>query len=233
MKLIYQDSSTGQRLDGAILLVVTSLNTMLSRRRGVLAVRIMINASLVSNALAVLPGLLRLPLRRLGSNRHLLVELVDLLESKTLGLVDEEVDEGNAQEAAAEPDEEDLGLEVGVALAVVDEVGGRVGNGPVEEPVGGGAHGEGLGTGLEGEDLAGDDPGKGTPGSGEEEDVDADESDGGLLSGEVLDVDDSIGGLACGNGTNNGNDELRDAHADGAPEEKRTTSPFVNEVHAS
>lgn len=42
--------------------------------------------------------------------RHLGVQLVDLLQRQTLGLVDEEVDEGDAEEAAGEPDEEDLGL---------------------------------------------------------------------------------------------------------------------------
>lgn len=66
---------------------------------------------------------------------HLGVELVDLLERQALGLVDEEVDKGNAEEAATEPDEENLALQVGIARAVVDEVGRRVGNGPVEEPL--------------------------------------------------------------------------------------------------
>lgn len=66
---------------------------------------------------------------------HLAVQLVDLLERQALGLVDEEVDEGDAEEAAAEPDEEDLGLQVGVPGPVVDEVGRRVGDGPVEKPL--------------------------------------------------------------------------------------------------
>lgn len=116
------------------------------------------------NAVAVLPGVMGLPVKGLSSNADLVVELVDLLEGQTLGLVDEKVDEGDAQETAAEPDEEDLGLEVGLAGTVVDEVGSGVGDGPVEEPVGGSGHTEGLGTGLEREDLSSDDPGKGTPG---------------------------------------------------------------------
>ncbi len=103
------------------------------------------------------PPLLALP--RTAPAGHLGIQLVDLLEGQALGLVDHEVDEGDAQEAASEPDEEDLGLQVGVAGAEVDEVGRRVGDGPVEEPVGCGGHGEGFGADFEGEDLARDDPG--------------------------------------------------------------------------
>jgi hypothetical protein len=78
------------------------------------------------DALAMLPGLGRLPVFGLAGNANLIVELVNLLEGEPLGLVDEEVDEGDAQETAGEPDEEDLGLEVGLSAAVVDEVGSRV-----------------------------------------------------------------------------------------------------------
>jgi hypothetical protein len=124
-------------------------------------------AVLIRNILNVLEadsGNKALALPRLAD---LEVELVDLLEGQTLGLVDHEVDEGDADEAEAAPDEEDLGLQVGVAGTLVDHVGGGVGDGPVEEPVGGGGHGEGLGADLEGEDLAGDDPGDWTPGAGD------------------------------------------------------------------
>lgn len=105
------------------------------------------------------------------------VELVDLLEGETLGLVDEEVDEGCADDTESTPDEEDLGAHVGVTWAVVDHVWGDVGDDEVEEPVGGGGHGKTLGSGLEGEGFTGDDPGAWTPGAGEEEDVEADECD--------------------------------------------------------
>lgn len=74
------------------------------------------------------------PSNGLAGLLDLVVELVNLLESKALGLVNEEVNEADTQEAAAEPDEEDLGLQVGVAWPPVDEVGGGVGDGPVEEP---------------------------------------------------------------------------------------------------
>ena len=107
-----------------------------------------------------------LPLGR-GPGSGLGHHLIDLLQGQTLGLVNHEVDESDADEAEAAPDEEDLGLQVGVAGALVDHVGGGVGDGPVEEPVGGGGHGEGLGADLEGEDLAGDNPGDWTPGGGD------------------------------------------------------------------
>ena len=50
------------------------------------------------------------------------VELVDLLEGKTLGLVDHAPDEEDADEAEATPDEEDLCAKVGVAWAGVHHV---------------------------------------------------------------------------------------------------------------
>lgn len=95
----------------------------------------------------------RLPAGRLPSLGDLGVELVNLLEGKTLGLVDKEVDEDKADATEATPDEEHLGLEVGVLLTRVDQVGSSVGDGPVEQPVGGGGDGQTLGTGLEGEQF--------------------------------------------------------------------------------
>jgi hypothetical protein len=83
-------------------------------------------ASRARDTLSVLPGLSGLPLSGLASNSDFIIELVNLLKRESLGFVDEEVDKGNAQETAAEPDEEDLGLEVGLSGAVVDEVGSRV-----------------------------------------------------------------------------------------------------------
>ena len=115
----------------------------------------------------------RLALPRLGDNA---VELVDLLERQTLGLVDHEVDEGDADEAAGAPaallagvavrsgdvgefclpNEEHLGLEI--AGILVDHVRGSVRDGEVQEPVGGGRDRQALGTDLQREDLTGDDP---------------------------------------------------------------------------
>lgn len=94
--------------------------------------------SLAGDALPLEEGDAGLPLGALARGAALVgVELVDLLQAESLGLIDEEVDEGDAEEAGAKPDEEDLALQVGVALAVVDEVGGGVGDCPVEEPLAG------------------------------------------------------------------------------------------------
>lgn len=84
-------------------------------------------ASRARDTLSVLPGLGGLPLSGLTSNTDFIIELVDLLERESLGLVDEEVDKGNTQETAAKPNEEDFGLEIGLSRAVVDKVGSRVG----------------------------------------------------------------------------------------------------------
>jgi hypothetical protein len=41
----------------------------------------------------------------------------------------------NADETATSPNEEDLGLQVCVALTIVDEIWGAVREGPVKQPV--------------------------------------------------------------------------------------------------
>ena len=142
------------------------LDALLSHRSILkISQRVLPRAVFISDVLNVLEADGRHEALALPRLADLEVKLVDLLEGQTLGLVDHEVDEGDADEAEAAPDEEDLGLQVGVARALVDHVGGGVGDGPVEEPVGGGGHGEGLGADLEGEDLAGNDPGDRTPGA--------------------------------------------------------------------
>lgn len=63
------------------------------------------------------------------------VKLINFLQGQTFGLVDEKMDESNTQETAGEPDEENLGLQIGVAVTKVDEVRGCVGDCPVEKPL--------------------------------------------------------------------------------------------------
>jgi hypothetical protein len=103
----------------------------------VVAVLLLINDSLLlaKGVLALGKGHLRLPLCALAGGPALVVHLVDLLEGVALGLVNVEVDKGDADKAEGEPDEEDLGLQVGVAFTIVDQVGGCVGNGPVQKPL--------------------------------------------------------------------------------------------------
>ena len=165
-------------------------------------------------------------------NANLTIQLINLFQRQALRLIDHEVNENNANETASAPDEEDLGLEIGISWTPIDEVGGGVCDGPIEEPVRGGGHGEGLGADFEGEDLAGDDPGDWTPGGGEEEDVDADECDGGFLGGVVV-YDDVAGSvLTSGCCAEDGDDELRDAHADCSPEENWASTPLLDGVEA-
>lgn len=59
------------------------------------------------------------------------VELIHLFERQALGFVNHAPDEGDADEAAGAPDEEDFGLHVGVFF--VDEVGRGVGDTEVAE----------------------------------------------------------------------------------------------------
>jgi len=173
-------------------------------------------SALPSNTGSNLPECMRRdPSHTLGRNLNFIIQLINLLKRKALGLINHEVHESDTQEAASEPDEEDLRLQVCVSGTPVDEVRSGVRNCPVEKPVGGRGHGETLGADLERKDLTGHDPGDGTPGGGEEEDVDADECDAGLLGFEVLAEDRSVGRvLASGGRTEDGDEKLRDCHAD-------------------
>ena len=89
-----------------------------------------------------------LPTDTISRDTDFSIQFVDLLKGKALCLVDHKVHEGDTDEAAAEPDEEDLGLQVCVAGSEVHEIGGRVDNRPVEEPVRCGGHRESLGSDL-------------------------------------------------------------------------------------
>jgi len=114
------------------------------------------------------------PLGRV-SGGSLLEHAIDLLERQTLGLGNQEVSVDNAAKAKRAPDEEDLGAEVAVFLT--DHVGGDDSDDAVPEPVGGGRETDTTGTDGDGEDFSNHNPGCGTPGGGEEKDVDADECD--------------------------------------------------------
>jgi hypothetical protein len=61
------------------------------------------------------------------------VKLIDLFKCETLGLVDHEPNECDANEAEGSPNKEDLGSEVGTLL--IDHVGSGVCDSPVQEPV--------------------------------------------------------------------------------------------------
>jgi hypothetical protein len=157
---------------------------------------------------------LRSPSHALTRNLDLRIQLIDLLQRQALRLVDHKPHKGNAEEAAREPDEKDLALQVCVPRAPVHEVWRGVGDRPVQQPVRRGRHGEGFGADLEGEDFTGHHPRNGAPGRGEEEDVDADERDGCLLRAEVLGKDVSVGMLPRGRRAEDRNEELGDRHAD-------------------
>jgi hypothetical protein len=143
-------------------------------------------------------------------------------ESKT-NLGNAEVGEQEAPGAGRSPDEEHLDLETGRAGGFVDQVRGGVTDGEVPEPVGGNGEGHGLGTDVEREDFTGDDPCNGTPGGGEEGDVDADESDQNLLPGQVL---------GRNRDTDDGDQVLANAHAEGTNQQQSPTTKPLHAPHA-
>jgi len=158
-----------------------------------------------------------------GDGSRVVVQDIDLLERKTLGLGDAEVGEDETSQAGRSPDEEHLDAKGGISGTGVDEVRGGVTDTEIPEPVGGGGEGHGLGADVEGEDLGGDDPCDGAPGGGEEGDVDTDEGDESLLAGLVLDGDGD---------TDDGDEVFADEHAKGTEEQETTTSDTVNGPHS-
>ena len=115
--------------------------------------------------------------------RHLGIQLIHLLQTQPLRLIYHRVHKHRTDSAARAPDIENLRLEVRIARPSINQVRRRVRDRPVEQPVGGGGHAEAFGAGFQREDLAGHDPGEGTPGRRKKEDVDADESHEGLVRG--------------------------------------------------
>jgi len=82
------------------------------------------NTTLPRKTLPLVEADLGCPAGTLPSLAYIAVHLVNLLKRAALSLIDEKVHKCNTDEASSEPDEEDLALKVGVALAVVDEIGG-------------------------------------------------------------------------------------------------------------
>lgn len=94
------------------------------------------------------------------------------------------------------------------------------------------SHRQTLSADLEREDLARDHPGDRSPRRGKEKDEDADEGNARLLRGDVMHNDfprDVLGGGGC---AKDGDEKLRDGHADGAPEEERAAPELVDSVQA-
>lgn len=73
-------------------------------------------------------------------------------------------------------------------------------------------------------------PGNWSPRAGEEENVDANESDGSLLGSFVVDNDISQGILAGCSSSEYGNKKLRHGHANGTYEQDGPSSPLVNSI---
>ena len=94
------------------------------------------------------------------------VELINSFKRKAFRLVDDSIDENGAEYAESAPHEEDFCVQVGW---LADHVGCCNRDDDVEDAVGSCGDEEAFGTGFEREDLAGNDPGTGTPGAGEEE----------------------------------------------------------------
>lgn len=164
----------------------------------------------------------RLKGRRPPRPPFFLIHFIDLLERQPLGLVDEPPGEEGTDQTECPPNKEHLGTEIRVAGPRVDHVGGRVRNRPVEQPVGRRRHRKAFGPCLQRKHLARHHPRQWSPRRRKEKDVDAHKRN-----------QDFVGRHArAGRGTGNGDNILTDKHADRAPEEHRTPSPFFNHIQA-
>lgn len=111
-------------------------------------------ASLVVRGDRSLPNLASV-VWRLPSLALVVVELVDLFKGHVLGLVDKEPDEHQRDPSEASPDPEDVRLS---RVKRVGQVWRDERQQPVEEPICSCGHRQTLGTVLEWEKLASDDP---------------------------------------------------------------------------
>lgn len=90
----------------------------------------------------------------------LTVEFVDFLERQVLGLVDKEVHEDEGDETEAAPDPEDVTLQVNVSArgTAIFQIGGDECENEIKEPVRGSGHGHALPADFEGKHFSRDDP---------------------------------------------------------------------------
>jgi len=152
---------------------------------------------------------------------------IDLFETETLGLRDEEVCVDERTRAKSSPNEEHTGSEV--ALIRVHHVWCDDGDDSVPEPVGRGGKSNSAGANADGEDLTDDYPGTRSPSSREEEDEEANERYLSVDSRDVVrdccaDSVDDVGLVETDSDTDDGNNELADQHAEGTPDEEWATS---------
>lgn len=109
-----------------------------------------------------------------------------------------------------------------IARARIDQIWGRIGDSPVQEPIRSRGHGKTLGTCLERKDLACDHPGTRTPAAGKEEDVNAHKRNQGVASCLFI----------WTSGSDAGDDKLGKGHANRAKHQKRAATPAFDEPQA-
>lgn len=151
---------------------------------------------------------------------HLLHHAVDLFERQALGLRHKPVGKQGAGRAHAAPEEEDF---ISHVAGVLEHERDDDGDDAVPEPIGSGREGDTFGADGQLEDLADDDPGGGSPGAGEEEDVDAHEHD------EAV-----VGHFGVGlGGADAGDDEFAHHHAHGPVDEQRAAAEAFDRVEGN
>lgn len=138
------------------------------------------------------------------------------IKKKKKWYIHKEVDIKDGNGAGSTPHETSLIAEI--TRISVDEVGIDLSEDVVPQPVGSGSERHGLATDVEGEELTDEDPGGGTPGGGETEDVNESEHDQASTSGL----------RARSSGTDDGDNVLRDNHNDTAVDEQLATAETIH-----
>lgn len=147
---------------------------MLSAGHGLAGMLLQVQAGfgLLNHTHLMREGVVRLPIAT-GRGSSFLEHLIDLFQSKALGLGDEEIGEQQAKEKSTAPDEEDLDLEI--SFVFVDHVWGDSSDDTVPDPVGGSRESNTLGSNRKRVDLTNDNPSRRTPGNRKGGNVETDE----------------------------------------------------------
>jgi len=125
---------------------------------------------LIDHAHFMRKGVMRLPFGT-SQGGSLLEHLVNLLQTQTFGLRDDEKGEQETQEECTAPDEKDFNFQI--TLRLIDHVGSDYGNDTIPEPIRSSCNGDTLSSDGQRIDFADDYPGSRAPGHGKSCDVEA------------------------------------------------------------
>lgn len=88
------------------------------------------------------------PSNTLSRIADLSIQFIHLFQREAFRFINHEINERNADEATTSPDEEDFGLQIGIAWPIVYQIWCGVRDRPIQKPVRGCCHRKRLGANL-------------------------------------------------------------------------------------